>query len=66
LLAGGNLLFDVVHTDLEFIDQASAHDPLLSKLGGTPTPVPEPAAVMLMLAGLGMVVRKTWGSRRAV
>ena len=45
-----------MHTNSKFIDRGSGPDPLLLKLGGTTTPVPEPTAVRLMLAGLGRVV----------
>ena len=57
LLNKGALLFDVVHANAEFVDQVSDHDPLLLTLGAIPMPVPEPATVLLMLAGLAGIGR---------
>jgi uncharacterized protein len=65
LLAKGDLVFDVVHANAEFIDQISDHDPLLLTLGGIPMPVPEPGVWALMLAGLvGLRARVRQQTRR--
>jgi uncharacterized protein len=52
LLGKAGWAFDVIHANSEFIDQVSDHDPLLLRLSMVPTPVPEPKALALMLAGL--------------
>lgn len=52
LLAHGGAVYDVVHANAEFLDQVSDHDPVLLTLSAMPAPVPEPAAVALMLLGL--------------
>lgn len=57
LLGKADLLFDVVHANAEFVDQISDHDPLLLTLGAIPMPVPEPATLFLMLAGLAGIAR---------
>jgi hypothetical protein len=61
LLDKSGWAFDVIHANSEFIDQVSDHDPLLLRMSLVPTPVPEPKAIALMLAGLlavGMVARR--------
>ena len=52
LLSNGGPIYDVVHANAEFLDQISDHDPVLLTLSAMPAPVPEPAAVALMLLGL--------------
>ena len=52
LLNNGGPIYDVVHANAEFLDQVSDHDPILLTLSAMPAPVPEPAAVTLMLLGL--------------
>jgi len=49
----GLALYDVVHINAEFVDQISDHDPTLLTLNLAP--VPEPQAIVLMLAGLGLL-----------
>ena len=53
LLAKGELAYDIVHANAEFIDQVSDHDPLLLTMNIAA--VPEPETYALMLAGLGVL-----------
>jgi hypothetical protein len=57
LLGKGDWAYDIVHMNSEFFDQVSDHDPLLLSLGLVPAPVPEPATLALMLAGMLVVAR---------
>ena len=57
-LANGGAVYGIVHANAEFLDQVSDHDPVLLTLSGIPAPVPEPATVLTMLAGLGRLLRK--------
>ncbi len=58
LLDKGDLAYDIVHANAEFLDQVSDHDPILMTLGAIPAPVPEPQALALMLAGLALLGRR--------
>jgi predicted extracellular nuclease len=58
------LAYDVVHVNAEFLTQVSDHDPILLTLGGVPAPVPEPAALALLLAGLAVVARRARKTHR--
>lgn len=55
LLGKADLAFDIVHANAEFLNQVSDHDPLLLSFGSIPAPVPEPATVAMVLAGLGLL-----------
>ena len=54
LLNNGGALYDVVHANAEFFDQVSDHGPILLTLSAmlAPVPVPEPAALAMLLLGL--------------
>ena len=58
LLAGGDLLYDVVHANAEFSSQVSDHDPILLTFGAIPAAVPEPQTLALLLAGLVAIARR--------
>lgn len=59
LLAKGDLAYDIVHTNAEFFDQLSDHDPLLLTMNLAA--VPEPESVAMLLSGLAVV---GWRMRR--
>ena len=68
LLAKGEVAYDVVHANAEFIDQVSDHDPILMTLAMVPAPVPEPQTLLLMAAGVLAVtarVRRRAGRQSA-
>jgi uncharacterized protein len=52
LLGKGDVAYDVVHANAEFIDQVSDHDPILMTLAMVPAPVPEAGTLAMMLLGL--------------
>ncbi|MFN0184500.1 MAG: endonuclease/exonuclease/phosphatase family protein [Aquabacterium sp.] len=54
LLSKGDLVYDIVHANAEFADGITDHDPLLLTLN-MPQPVPEPAAVVMLLAGCALL-----------
>lgn len=57
LLNKSGLAYDIVHTNAEFFDQVSDHDPLLLTLASIPAAVPQPPTLALMLAGLVVLAR---------
>jgi uncharacterized protein len=58
------LVYDVVHTNSEFTDQVSDHDPILMTMGFVPAPVPEPATWATMALGLAALVARVRRARQ--